>query len=197
MNRNEINSNNTKSVIAEAYKKLIEQNPDNTISVSAVIKEANINRNTFYYHFENTDSLITWIIHNDMYAKIFHYETLTHRKEIRAFVMQYLTDNRLFLNNSIQQLGFDSFHRNFVIELFPVIKEYIDAVLKEDNMTLDTEYKEFLIEVFSELVSITFIKHFRNDRNRFASVSAINGIKLIFDLLIPEALKTKIDIIKG
>lgn len=188
MNRNDINSNNTKLLIAEVYKNLIEHNTSESISISTIVKMANINRNTFYYHFSNIKELILWIMHNDMYGRLAEFETTNDGQRIRSFVIDYLSKNRVFLNNSFLYLGFDDFHQSYVTELTSVIGEYIDAISIEKNIMASPEYKAFLTDLYSEMVSLLFIRQFRKNRFQNDGEDTIKGLKIIFDVLIPDSL---------
>ena len=50
---NNTNLSETKLQMAEALKRLIKDRPFSKITVQDIVTECNINRNTFYYHFEN------------------------------------------------------------------------------------------------------------------------------------------------
>ena len=56
-NMNE-NPSETKILMADALKKLIKDRPFAKITVQDIVTECNINRNTFYYHFENNYDLL-------------------------------------------------------------------------------------------------------------------------------------------
>ena len=51
-------SNFTKQAIKHAFWKLLEEYPLKHISVRAIVEECGINRNSFYYHFQDIQSLI-------------------------------------------------------------------------------------------------------------------------------------------
>ena len=52
------NPSETKILMAETLKKLIKDRPFSKITVQDIVSECNINRNTFYYHFENNYDLL-------------------------------------------------------------------------------------------------------------------------------------------
>ena len=52
------NPSETKLLMAQALKKLIKDRPFSKITVQDIVDECNINRNTFYYHFENNYDLL-------------------------------------------------------------------------------------------------------------------------------------------
>ena len=59
----------TKKLIKEAYVELLETNPDKRLSITDICKCADINRSTFYMHYEDVNQLIKEI-EDDVLAQI-------------------------------------------------------------------------------------------------------------------------------
>ena len=60
------NSDITKQAIAAGVKDLMTTKPFASISVSDIARRCHINRNTFYYHFQDKYQVITWIFYNEI-----------------------------------------------------------------------------------------------------------------------------------
>lgn len=58
-------SNITKHVISAAFEHLLERKPLEKITVKDIVKEAEVNRQTFYYHFKDIFDLIEWIFQDE------------------------------------------------------------------------------------------------------------------------------------
>lgn len=56
----------TKNILSESLKELLYEKPFNKISVLDITKKSGLNRQTFYYHFEDKFELIKWIYNNDL-----------------------------------------------------------------------------------------------------------------------------------
>lgn len=63
MEKEDLRIKKTKQVIKETFIELVEQKGYNNVSVTDITSKANINRNTFYLHYENKDDLIKNIIY--------------------------------------------------------------------------------------------------------------------------------------
>lgn len=50
----------TKRAIAYAFKDLLKEKAFNKITVNDIAKECDINRQTFYYHFQDIRDLVEW-----------------------------------------------------------------------------------------------------------------------------------------
>ena len=55
----------TRKAIIETYISMIERMPASQVTVSALVKECGINRNTFYYHYMDIPSLLEEIVRED------------------------------------------------------------------------------------------------------------------------------------
>ncbi len=60
------NSDITKQAIAAGVKDLMTTKSFASISVSDIARRCHINRNTFYYHFQDKYQVITWIFYNEI-----------------------------------------------------------------------------------------------------------------------------------
>lgn len=61
-----MNALSTMLLIADTFVELCDETPLKKVSISDIIERTGKNRKTFYYHFENKDSLITWIFRYDL-----------------------------------------------------------------------------------------------------------------------------------
>lgn len=50
----------TKKAIIEAFQEILEETPINKITVKSIVERCEINRNTFYYHFEGIPDLVEY-----------------------------------------------------------------------------------------------------------------------------------------
>ncbi len=51
----------TKKAIAYTFKDLLKEKPFNKITINDIANKCDINRQTFYYHFQDIRDLIEWI----------------------------------------------------------------------------------------------------------------------------------------
>ena len=56
----------TKKAIAYTFKDLLKEKPFNKITVNDISNQCNINRQTFYYHFQDIPDLVEWICIDDV-----------------------------------------------------------------------------------------------------------------------------------
>ena len=58
----------TKDAIKKSFMKLLNQKPINKITVKEIVEDCGINRNSFYYHFEDIPSLMEEIFNDQVDA---------------------------------------------------------------------------------------------------------------------------------
>ena len=87
-------ANFTKQAIKAAFLELLDEKPLNKISVRDIVERCGINRNSFYYHFQDIPSLLGEIIierTNDLMAQ---YPTIDRIEEAFRAVVDYAQKNR-------------------------------------------------------------------------------------------------------
>ena len=59
-------TNSAKETIKQTFINLLEENPFDKITVTDIVQRSNINRNTFYYHFQDIYSLLDEILKEEI-----------------------------------------------------------------------------------------------------------------------------------
>ena len=54
--------NRTKLAIVDTFWQLLEEKPYQKITVQDIVDRCRVNRNTFYYHFQDIPSLAEWSV---------------------------------------------------------------------------------------------------------------------------------------
>ena len=64
----------TKKALSEALKEALKTKPFKKITVSELIESCNINRKTFYYHFEDIYALLVWTFEQEAINVVKHFD---------------------------------------------------------------------------------------------------------------------------
>ena len=88
--RHEVTSLNTKKLIANSLKKAMKVKPLSKITVSELIRDCGINRNTFYYHFDDIYDLLHWMLENELIDKVKKFNLITDSKKVMNLIMDYI-----------------------------------------------------------------------------------------------------------
>lgn len=125
----------TKCKLAEILKKLMLQKPYSKITICEIIRECNVNRKTFYYHFEDIYALLKWIFEQEAIEIFKKYDFWNNYKEAIAFVFDYVETNSYIINCAYDSLGRDALKIFFCQD---IINSSIPSVLKAYASTQST-----------------------------------------------------------
>lgn len=193
--RHDINSNNTKTVLATSLKELVNSSPASVkISVNSIVAHCGVNRNTFYYHFSNINELIYWTMYNDFYRHIRSFDSLRDGKQIRDLALKYFQTNHKFLSFAYRYIDYDMFWEAYVRELTPIVSNYIDALCFRSSRKLDMGFRQFAIDMYAEQVTAIYLTLIHKPTVR-RSTMALKCLETIFDYSIPDLLTHESDIL--
>lgn len=167
---------NTKKALAESLKKAMTKKPFQKITVSELIKDCNVNRKTFYYHFEDIYALLKWMFEKEAIEVVKHFNLLVDQEEAIIFIMDYVEQNSYIINCAYDSIGRDGLKRFLYADFLEIIVSIIDGVEQKTGKMLETGYKEFLSLFYTEAASgilIDWIKN-REKRNRKTVIKHIS-----------------------
>lgn len=188
----------TKLLIADAFVSLCKEQPLKKISVSDIIERTGKNRKTFYYHFEDKESLIIWKFRYDLGQELldcFPRENLvfqeggdestlnfpyyiTQKSGVRsldhsAFFDAYariLHHNRALYSQALLETGPHSL-RDYLYNLYlPALKRDIHIILA--NRYLPEENINFLAEFYTCAFIYYFIRRYDQPNTEHFSSNA-------------------------
>ncbi|MGN0481999.1 MAG: TetR/AcrR family transcriptional regulator C-terminal domain-containing protein [Lachnospiraceae bacterium] len=162
----EITSRNTKKMLAQSLKEAMKTKPFSKITVSEIVQNCGLNRKTFYYHFEDIYSLLKWTLEEEAIEVVKNFDFLTDYKEVITFVIDYIEKNDYILNCAYDSIGRDEMKRFFCNDFYDVTTAIIHRAEQECNVQLDTEYKQFLCQFYTEALAGMLIDWIKNKKER-------------------------------
>lgn len=174
----------TKKALSEALKKAMESKPFQKITVSELIKECDINRKTFYYHFEDIYALLKWTLEEEAIEVVKHFDLLVDYEEAITFIMDYIEQNRYMLNCAYDSIGRDELRRFLFTDCHEITISIINYAEKEAGTNLEEGYKEFLELFYSEAIAGIIIERIKNPNDRDRKT----GIRYISNTIIESLL---------
>lgn len=174
----------TKLLIADAFVELCEEQPLKKVSVSDIVKRTGKNRKTFYYHFEDKESLIIWRFRYDLGMElrrrfpegilVYQQNTDDPCKEFPFYITQksgvrsldhsrffdtyatVLERRSAFYSQALLETGAHSL-REYLYNLYlPALRNDIDIILA--NRYLPEENIDFLSEFYTAAFVYYFIR---------------------------------------
>lgn len=155
--------NRTEMAIIDSFWQLLDEKPYNKITVKNIIERCQVNRNTFYYHFQDIPELLERIIKQDadeIIQKHNQFESIVDC--ITPFVQISLSRKKAILNI------YHSVHRDIFLNhlnrmTLDFVDKYINIITKEQPIY--PHDKELLIRFYKSTLVGIILDWLDNDMN--------------------------------
>lgn len=139
-------ANFTRKAIKSTFLKLLNERPLNEITIKSIVEECGINRNTFYYHFQDLPTLLQEIMKEECDAAIQKYAPLKSGADCFAAITDFIFENRRAVIHIYNSVSRDMFEYNLMRTSQYFVENYINAALTAENITI--ENKELLVNYY-------------------------------------------------
>jgi AcrR family transcriptional regulator len=190
--KHEKQSLNTKKLLAKHLKKIMRKKPLSKITISDIIKASGVNRKTFYYHFESVPHLFKWLLEQEVFIVLKNFDMKLEYKEAVNFVIQYVSENQLILNASLDAVGRDGLSKVLGNDFHKITLTIIEEIEHNLDAPITQEFKGFLAVVYSELLAGMIINWLKN-RDNLDKNKASDYISLILNNSLPNIIKNAAD----
>ena len=120
-------ANFTKKAIKETFVSLLDERPLNRITVKDIVETCGINRNSFYYHFEDLPALLEEIIAERVQELIEGHPTVDSLEDCCSAAAEFVQSNRRAVFHIYHSLSRDVFERHLMEVCLYVVKTYVEA----------------------------------------------------------------------
>ena len=137
----------TKKALCTGFKELIKKKPFEKITIADITEICGLNRQTFYYHFQDKYELLNWIYYNEAISIITNDLTL-ETWDTKVFEMLSAMKNESnFYQNTLRDTTNNEFH-NY---LYCVTKELFCSIIEqlENGRGISDNDKVFVAEFLS------------------------------------------------
>lgn len=143
----------TKTALAESLKKYMKKKPLGKITVSELITDCNVNRKTFYYHFEDIYALLKWMLEQEAFEVVKNFDLLLDYEDAIRFVIEYVKDNAHILNCAYDSIGRDELKRFFYNDFISIIQNVVNDTEKQCGLSVSKDFKTFLCKFLTEAIA--------------------------------------------
>lgn len=140
-------ANFTRRAIKETFIHLLEERPLNDITVKDIVERCGINRNSFYYHYQDIPALIEEIIKEDAEAIIRAYPSVTTIVDGFDAVIEFASQHRRAILHIYRSVSWEVFERKLMQVCEYFVSSYANTALAqepippEDRKTIVDYYK--------------------------------------------------------
>lgn len=140
-------ANSTKEALGSALKKMMTVKPIDKITIKDLVEICNVNRQTFYYHFDDVYDLLEWVFEEDA-NRVLPKEVVYERWQDDVMVFfEYLYENRTFALNVFNSNSRLYMLRFLKARLEGCIRSF--AVIVSEGKSIDRNDFDFVIEFYS------------------------------------------------
>ena len=136
----------TKKAIATALKSLILEKPFDKISIADLTKACGLNRQTFYYHFQDKYELLTWIYYTEGFAFVVEAITFENWDQKILLLLNIMKKDQTFYCHTIKH---DSrYFMDYLLEITATLfTEAINAL--DTQHKVQAQQKQFFSEFYA------------------------------------------------
>ena len=177
----------TKLMLAGSLKKFMAKKPLGKITVSEIIADCNVNRKTFYYHFEDIYALLKWMLEQEAIEIVKGFDMLIDYEDAISFVIRYVEDNAHILNCAYDSIGRDELKRFFYNDFVSIVKNIVDDSEMQNGLAVNPGFKQFLCDFLTEATAGMLVNAFQS-KDVPAKAEIIRHTSVIIESL-PDILK--------
>ena len=140
----------TKESLGAALKQMLTVKPIDKITVKDLVEICGVNRQTFYYHFDDVYDLLEWVFEEDANRVLPSEVVYEHWRDDVMMFFKYLADNSVFALNIYNSNSRIYMLRYFKRRLQGCIRSF--AIIVSDGKNIDRTDFEFVVEFYANCV---------------------------------------------
>ena len=138
----------TKEALAEALRQMMTIKPIDKVTVKDIVEICGVNRQTFYYHFDDVDDLLEWVFEQDS-DRVFPREVVYDRwMEDMMGYFDYLESNSVFTLNVYNSNSRPYMLRYLRSCMLSCIRSF--AEIASEGRSIDRQDFEFVVEFYAD-----------------------------------------------
>lgn len=138
--------NFTKNAIKASFLKLLNERPLNKITIKDIVTDCGINRNSFYYHFEDIPALIEEVVTEESDRIIKQYPAISSFEECLKISVEFVLKNKKAIYHIYNSVNRDIFEHYLWQACLYVVTTYINTVFSKYD--IDATDKAIIIKYY-------------------------------------------------
>ena len=136
----------TKRALAASLKKLLQEKPLDKITITDITDDCGVNRQTFYYHFQDVYDLIEWIYTSEASSALNGKKTYDTWQQGFLQIFSYAQENRAFVLATYHSVS----REHLEMYLFNETYELLIGVVEEKSagLSVRSEDKAFIAHFY-------------------------------------------------
>lgn len=147
-------SSNRKQVFAAKLKEIMQTKSFDKVTVTELVEQCGVQRQTFYYHFKDLYSLLEWVYITDVDQMIGRHRTMLSWHEGLYKLCRYLQDNAKFVEHTYYSVNHTYLEHFLYSHAYDLIRPVID---ENKARQFATEYEKDTLANFYKYAFVGFI----------------------------------------
>lgn len=177
----------TKSALAATLKEKMAKKPLPGITVSELIEACNINRKTFYYHFEDIYALLKWTLEQEAIEVLKNFDLPVDAEEAINFVIDYIENNEYFVNCLYNSVGYSELKRFLYTDIIEIFSKAIENGAKKLGIKVDESFMRFLSDFYAEALTGLILSRLQGI-SHYKREEIVGNVLLICNVSVPQIL---------
>lgn len=156
-------SNITKRAIAASLKNLLKEKKLSKITVQDIADDCGINRQTFYYHFQDIYDLVEWTCIEDTEKVLKENRTYETWQEGFLAVFELAKKDKVFIDNIYRSVSLEVLEQYLYRLVYPLLKNVVDEKAKASPVSDDE--KKYIADFYKYAFVGELLEWIRNDMN--------------------------------
>lgn len=136
----------TKKAIVNSFKELLNEKPFNKITINDIANNCNINRQTFYYHFEDIVDLVEWIWTEKIDTMLNKKNDYTRWEDKFLAIFKFMEDEKKFIINIYNSVSVEILRKSLYRLVYPII--YDEILKKTTNRYIKDDDRKFITNFY-------------------------------------------------
>ena len=137
----------TKKELGHALKELMNLMPMNKITVAMVCEKCDLNRQTFYYHFQDIYECLGYIYQSEVIEKLPEFDSLEQWPDHFLKILKYIEQNKVFCLNTFNSLSRDHLEMFLSETSFAMVENGIRQFAHDVN--IDPDRLNFIVNFYA------------------------------------------------
>mgnify|MGYP004555923945 CR=1 FL=1 len=151
----------TKKAIAYSLKELLVEKPLSKITVNDITLKCDINRQTFYYHFQDIIDLVEWICIEDADKALKDKDTYENWVDGFLSIFKLLEADKIFITNIYKSVSLELLQKYLYKLVYPIIYSVVDE--KTKNKPVREDDKKFISNFYMYSFVAIVLEWVKND----------------------------------
>ena len=180
----------TRTAIISSFMKLLDQRPLNKITVKDIVEDCGINRNSFYYYFQDLPALAEAVIKDETDRVLNGVNNISSLEECLFAAIDLALNNKNAVIHLYRSPSRELYEQYLNSITQYAVTEYINAVSKD--MDIKAEDKEIIIKYFKCLL-MGFILDWMNSGMKYDIKTTMTRVCELFGGSMRTALERGAD----